>query len=55
MRRPNLADQRNWVKVSNTGEVVHFETFKEAVRSDVLGHLMSLSYYTHHYIQPMSY
>lgn len=55
MKRPNLADQRNWVKVSITGEVSHYETFKEALSSDISGHLMSLSYYKHHYTQPTSY
>lgn len=55
MGRPNLANERNWVKVSRTGEVAHFETFKEAVCSDASGHLMSLSYYEHHYNQPMDY
>ena len=55
MERPNLADERNWVKVSSTGELAHFETFKEAVCSDISGHLMSLSYYKHHYTQPTSY
>ena len=55
MGRPNLAEQRNWVKVSSSGEVAHFETFKEAVCSNDPGNLMSLSYYKHHYTQPMSY
>lgn len=55
MKRPNLSDQKHWVKVSTTGEVVRFENFKEAVCSDASGHLMTLSYYRDHYNQPTSY
>ena len=49
MKRPNLSDQKNWVKVSDANQVVHFETFDEAVKSEIHGHLMSLTYYKFHY------
>jgi hypothetical protein len=49
MKRPNLSDQKHWVKVSDVNQVVHFETFDEAVKSEIRGHLMSLTYYKYHY------
>ncbi len=49
MKRPNLSDQKNWVKVSDVNQVFHFETFDEAVKSEIRGHLMSLTYYKYHY------
>ena len=49
MKRPNLSDQKHWVKVLDQNQVVHFETFDEAVKSQGTGHLMTLTYYKYHY------
>lgn len=49
MGRPNLADQKHWVKVSDQNNVVYFETFSDAAKSEIQGNLMSLTYYEYHY------
>lgn len=47
LTRPNLANQKNWVVVSEN-QVYHYETLSEALKGKK-GNLMPLSYYESHY------
>jgi hypothetical protein len=46
-----LTKVKEWVKVELCGKVHHFTTFKEALTSPILGHLMTKEYYEQHYIE----
>jgi dTDP-glucose 4,6-dehydratase len=41
-------DRKNIQHLENNKNF-HFETFDEAVKSEIRGHLMSLTYYKYHY------
>ena len=50
--RQNLNEQQNWVVVEIPNLVPHyFKTFEEALNNAIKGHLMTETYYKHHYEQ----
>ena len=50
MKRKDITEQENWVVVETaTTKVHHFNTFKEALKSPIKGHVMTEQYYKYHY------
>ena len=50
IKHPDITEQEDWVVVeTSTTKVHHFNTFKEALKSPIKGHVMTNQFYTYHY------
>ena len=47
---PDIREADSWVVVETPGlKAHHFNTFKEALKSPIKGHVMTNQFYTYHY------